>query len=145
MPGPDYHKGYYRVTDNDLIEASVVAHFSYDELGLRTMVTIHDGDPYTSAIANALAAAFREHGGAVPIVAQVAKGQTDMATVLAQFEEADPDGVFIPLFPIGGNDSASTGSPVRCLGRCDDDRRCRHIDDGGSCVAGVRRPLFHGT
>ena len=26
--GPDYHKGYYRVTDNDLIEASVVAHFS---------------------------------------------------------------------------------------------------------------------
>ena len=97
--GPDYHKGYYRVTDNDLIEASVVAHFSYDELGLRTMVTIHDGDPYTSAIANALAAAFREHGGAVPVVAQVAKGQTDMATVLAQFEEADPDGVFIPLFP----------------------------------------------
>ena len=97
--GPDYHKGYYRVTDNDLIEASVVAHFSYDELGLRTMVTIHDGDPYTSAIANALAVEFREHGGAVPVVAQVAKGQTDMATVLAQFEEADPDGVFIPLFP----------------------------------------------
>ena len=30
--GPDYHEGYYRVTDNDLIEAAVVAHFSYDEL-----------------------------------------------------------------------------------------------------------------
>ena len=97
--GPDYHKGYYRVTDNDLIEASVVAHFSYDELRLRTMVTIHDGDPYTSAIANAFAVAFREHGGAVSVVAQVAKGQTDMAAVLAQFNEADPDGVFIPLFP----------------------------------------------
>ena len=97
--GPDYHKGYYRVTDNDLIEASAVAHFSYDELRLRTMVTIHDGDPYTSAIANAFAVAFREHGGAVPVVAQVAKGQTDMATVLAQFEDAGPDGVFIPLFP----------------------------------------------
>ena len=29
---PDYYKGYYRVADNDLIEASIVAHFSYDEL-----------------------------------------------------------------------------------------------------------------
>ncbi len=97
--GPDYHKGYYRVVDNDLIEASIVAHFSYDELGLRTMVTIHDGDPYTSAISNAFAVAFRKHGGTVPVIAQVAKGQTDMAAVLARFEEAAPDGVFIPLFP----------------------------------------------
>ena len=97
--GPDYYEGYYRVTDNDLIEASIVAHFSYDELRLRTMVTIHDGDPYTSAIANAFAATFREHGGAVPVIAQVAKGQVDMAAVLARFDGAAPDGVFIPLFP----------------------------------------------
>jgi branched-chain amino acid transport system substrate-binding protein len=96
--GPHYHEGYYRVTDNDLIEASVVAHFSYDELGLRRMVTIHDGDAYTSSIANAFAVEFAKHGGAVPIVARVAKGQTDMAAVLARFEEAEPDGVFIPLF-----------------------------------------------
>ena len=96
--GPDYYKGYYRVADNDLIEASIVAHFSYDELGLRTMVTIHDGDPYTSAISNAFAVAFREHGGTVPVVAQVARGQTDMAAVLDRFDEADPDGVFTPLF-----------------------------------------------
>lgn len=98
-PGPDYYKGYYRVTDNDLIEASIVAHFSYDELRLRTMVTIHDGDPYTSAIANAFAVAFSEHGGAVPVIAQVEKGQADMAAVLARFDEVAPDGVFIPLFP----------------------------------------------
>ena len=96
--GPDHHKGYYRVSDNDLIEAGVVAQFSYDELELRTMVTVHDGDPYTSALANAFAVAFREHGGAVPVVARVEKGQADMAAVLAQFDEADPDGVFIPLF-----------------------------------------------
>ena len=56
--GPHYHQGYYRVTDNDLIEASIVAKFSYEELGLRTMVTIHDGDAYTSAISNAFATSF---------------------------------------------------------------------------------------
>ena len=97
--GPHHHEGYYRVIDNDLIEGGVVAQFSYDELGLRTMVTVHDGDPYTSALANAFADAFRERGGAVPVVAQVSKGQTDMAAVLARFSEAGPDGVFIPLFP----------------------------------------------
>ena len=40
--GPHHHKGYYHVTDNDLIEASVVAHFACDELGLRKVVTVHD-------------------------------------------------------------------------------------------------------
>ena len=97
--GPHRHAGYYRVTDNDLIEASIVAHFSFDELGLRTVVTIHDGDAYTSAIANAFAAEFGEHGGTVPVIARVEKGQTDMAAVLAEFGDAAPDGVFIPLFP----------------------------------------------
>ena len=97
--GPDHHEGYYRVTDNDLIEASVVARFSYDELGLRTMGTVHDGDAYTSAIANAFAVEFKAHGGEVQVIARVEKGQTDMAAVLASFEAAAPDGVFVPLFP----------------------------------------------
>ena len=97
--GPHYYKGYYRVADNDLIEASIVARFSYNERGLRTMVTIHDGDAYTRAIANEFAAAFRELGGTVPVIKEVTKGQTDMADVLDAFDEADPDGMFIPLFP----------------------------------------------
>ena len=95
----DYHKGYYRISDNDVIEAGLVADFSYNELGLRRVVTIHDGDAYTTALANAFAAAFSELGGAVPVIAEVDKGQADMAAVLAQMEEADPDGMFIPLFP----------------------------------------------
>ena len=37
--------------------------------------------------------------GAVPVVAQITKGQTDLAAVLAQFDAADPEGVFVPLFP----------------------------------------------
>ena len=97
--GPDHHEGYYRVTDNDLVEANVVVHFSYDELGLRTMGTVHDGDAYTSAIANAFAAEVRAQGGDVPVIARVEKGQADMTAVLAKIAAAAPDGVFIPLFP----------------------------------------------
>ena len=126
--GPHYHKGYYRVTDNDLIEASIVAKFSYEELGLRTMVTIHDGDAYTSAISNAFATAFRALGGAVPVVAQVKKGQTDMAAVLAQFDAADPEGVFVPLFP------TEAMSLIKQTARSDGLRGVTVIGGGGAFV-----------
>ena len=97
--GPDYHEGYFRVANNDLVMAGVVARFGYEELGLRRMAAVHDGDAYSSALANAFAAAFRGHGGFVPIVAQVAKGRTDMSAVLAELGAAGPDGVLLPLFP----------------------------------------------
>ena len=96
---PHYYKGYYRVADNDLIEAGIIARFSYEVLGLRTMVTVHDGDAYTLPFANAFAAAFLELGGTVPVIKKVTKGQTDMTAVLDAFDEADPDGMVIPLFP----------------------------------------------
>lgn len=97
--GPDYHEGYFRVENNDLVMAGVVARFGYEELGLRRMAAVHDGDAYTGALANAFAAAFRGRGGLVPIVAQIAKGQTDMSAVLAELDAAGPDGVLLPLFP----------------------------------------------
>ena len=61
------------------------------------MVTIHDGRIAKAfrtlllLLSESMAALFR--------VAQVAKGQTDMTAVLDRFDEADPDGVFISLFP----------------------------------------------
>ncbi len=97
--GGDYHAGYYRVANNDLITAGVVAKFSYEELGLRRMAAVRDGDAYTSALAGAFAVAFRGHGGEVPVIAQIARGQTDMAAVLAGLVDVEPGGVFFPLFP----------------------------------------------
>ena len=47
--GPDYHPGYFRVSNNDLYQARALADFAYRELGLRRMATVDDGDPYTTA------------------------------------------------------------------------------------------------
>ena len=99
--GPDYHPGYYRTANNDLHEAEAVAKFAYDDLGLRSMAVIHDGDPYSSGLANAFTAAFEQHGGSVA-VATVNKGDTDMIPVLTQVAAASPDGLFLPLFPAEG-------------------------------------------
>ena len=99
--GADYHPGYYRTANNDLYEAEAVAEFAYHDLGMREMAVIHDGDPYTSGLANAFTVAFEQWGGTVAI-ATVNKGDTDMIPVLTQVAAASPDGLFLPLFPDEG-------------------------------------------
>lgn len=96
--GSNYHAGYHRVASNDLYQAEAVADFVYNELGLRTMAAIHDGDPYTSGLTAAFKAAFEELGGTVA-VAMVNKGDTDMIPVLTELAAASPEGLFLPIFP----------------------------------------------
>ena len=95
--GPDYHPGYYRTANNDLHEARAVAQFAYNDLGLRRIAAIHDGDPYTTGLTGAFTTAFEELGGSVA-VASVSRGDTDMALVLTQIAAGSPDGLFSPLF-----------------------------------------------
>ena len=94
----DYHPGYFRVAVNDLFQARAVADFAYNKLGLRRMVAVDDGDPYTTALVGAFGNAFAAVGGEVPVRARIDKGQQDMTSVLAEFAEAGPDGIFFPLF-----------------------------------------------
>ena len=97
-PSSDRYPGYFRVSNNDLHQGSAVASFAWSDLGLRRVVTVDDGDPYTSALAGAFATGFRALGGEVPDQAVVSKGDAGMSGVLAQFAAAEPDGVFFPLF-----------------------------------------------
>ena len=95
--GSNYHPGYYRTSNNDLYQAEAVAQFAYNELGLRRMAAIHDGDPYTSGLTGAFTIAFEELGGSV-VIATVSRGDTDMVPVLTQIAAGSPDGIFFPLF-----------------------------------------------
>ena len=97
-PGSDHHPGFFRVANNDLYQVQAVAAFAYDELGLRRMVTMHDGDVYTTTAARVFESTFTERGGEVAFIGAVEKGQTDMTDLLAEFAAAEPDGIFMPLF-----------------------------------------------
>ncbi len=44
-PGTSHHLGYYRTSYNGV----------YEELGLSTAATVHDGDPHTRAVTKAFA------------------------------------------------------------------------------------------
>ena len=95
--GSNYYPGYYRTVSNDIYEAQAVAQFAYNELRLRRMAAIHDGDPYTSGLTDAFTAAFEGLGGSVA-VASVSRGDTNMTSVLTQIAADGPDGLFFPLF-----------------------------------------------
>ena len=99
--GSNYHPGYYRTANNDLYQAAAVAHFAYTELALRKMAAIHDGDPYTSGLTAAFAAAFEELGGSVTNVT-ISRGDTDMVPALTQIAAGGPEGLFFPLFQAEG-------------------------------------------
>ncbi len=95
--GTHYYPGYFRVVTNDLYRGRAVANFAWSKLGLRRMGAVHDGDPYTTALVSAFGNAFRSLGGEVTTAA-IAKGDTDMAEVLAAFATAGAEGLFLPLF-----------------------------------------------
>ena len=95
--GSNYYPGYYRTISNDIYKAQAVAQFAYNELRLRRMAAIHDGDPYTTGLTGAFATAFEELGGSVA-VASVSRGDTNMTSVLTQIAADGPDGLFFPLF-----------------------------------------------
>ena len=109
---PDYHPGYFRTANNDLYQGQAVADFAYSELGLRRMVSIDDGDPYTMGLTVAFGKVFRELGGEVAVTARIEKGTTDMADILEEFAEAEPDGIFFPLFIAEGSPFAEQVSEV---------------------------------
>ena len=102
-PDADYHAGYFRVSSNDLHQARALSDFVFNQLELGRVATLHDGDPYTSALVAAFADAFAALGGEVPVQAEVEKGETDMADVLVEFAAASPDAIFFPLFVTEGS------------------------------------------
>ncbi len=111
----DYHPGYYRTANNDLYQGKAVANFAYNELGLQRMVSIDDGDPYTTGLTVAFGDAFRALGGEVVGTAQIEKGDTDMRDILAAFAEVEPDGIFFPLFESEGSQFAEQVREVNGL------------------------------
>ena len=99
----DYHPGYFRVSSNDLHQARALSDFVYNQLELTRVATVHDGDPYTSALVEAFADAFSALGGEVPVRAEIEKDETDMTDVLEEFAAIGPDAIFFPLFVTEGS------------------------------------------
>jgi len=100
---PDSWPGYFRTAHNDIFQGAVAAKFAYNELGLRTAATIHDGSPYAESLQQVFADNFTELGGTITAQEAVNVGDTDMTGVLTSIAAGSPEILYFPIFePEGG-------------------------------------------
>ena len=89
---------FLRTAHNDNIQGRVMAEFVYNELGLRTAATIHDGSPYAEQLQQVFADVFRELGGEITAQEAVNVGDTDMRPVLTSIATDSPEMLYYPIF-----------------------------------------------
>lgn len=100
---PDHWPGYLRTAHNDLFQGRVAAEFAFNELGLRTAATIHDGSPYAESLQAVFADTFTELGGTVTLRTAVNVGDTDMKPVLTTVAADSPEIIYFPIFEPEGD------------------------------------------
>jgi branched-chain amino acid transport system substrate-binding protein len=96
--GGTYKPGYFRICHTDFFQGQVAAEFVYNELGARTLATIHDGSPYADQLQEVMANRFVELGGEVTFQGAVNVGDTDMRAVLTSVAADSPDVLYFPIF-----------------------------------------------
>jgi len=96
--GGTYKPGYFRICHTDFFQGQVAAEFAYNELGARTLATIHDGSPYADQLQEVMAAKFVDLGGEVTFQGAVNVGDTDMRAVLTSVAADSPDVLYFPIF-----------------------------------------------
>ena len=112
---PDHHPGYFRTAHNDLFQGRIAAEFAFNELGLTTAATVHDGSPYAQSLQQVFADVFTELGGTITAQEAVNVGDTDFKPVLTTIASGAPEIIYFPIFEPEGNLLASQKCEVSGL------------------------------
>lgn len=90
-------EGYYRTSDNDLLQGAAVARYLYQEKGVTRAAAAHNGDVYTESLAGAFADSFRELGGEITWFGAVDGSQEVMLPALAEMAAGSPQALYFPV------------------------------------------------
>lgn len=93
-----YQPGYFRTSHNDRFQGALSAQFAAMSLGVSSVATIDDGDPYTRGLAGAMANTFRSLGGEVVLQGVISRGEIDMSEVISAIAESGAELVYFPVF-----------------------------------------------
>jgi branched-chain amino acid transport system substrate-binding protein len=107
--------GYLRTAHNDEVQGAVAAQYAFNELGVTTAATIHDGSAYAEALQQVFADEFTALGGEVTAQEAVDRGQTDMSTVLSNIAADSPELLYFPIFTAEGGFVASQSGDISGL------------------------------
>jgi len=103
LTDPAKHKPFYlRTAHNDSIQGAAVANFAFNELGVTTAATIHDGSPYAEGLQAVFAEVFVSLGGTITTQEAVQVGQTDFNPVLTAIAAGEPEFLYYPIFVAEG-------------------------------------------
>lgn len=98
IKGDQWQEGYFRTATNDSYRVSSAAQFAYLELGVREVVTIDDGDPFTRGAVDIFSNELISLGGEVLFTGRVDKGDENMNPLLQTIAIYKPQMIYIPLF-----------------------------------------------
>jgi len=98
---PEY-AGFLRTIPSDIDQGRNDAMYVHDVLKAKTVVTIHDGSPYSQQLISVMGKRFTELGGKVLSEEAVAPTDVDMHPVLTRIATEHPDAVYFPVFIAAG-------------------------------------------
>lgn len=102
LTDPATHQpAFLRTIYNDKAQGEAVASFAFNVLGMRQMVTIHDGTPYPEQLQAAACQSFEQFGGQCIQQVQITSGQ-DLTTVLQTIAAYKPDVIYFPVYTTDG-------------------------------------------
>jgi len=107
-----WQPGYFRTAHNDLFQGRIAAEFVYNELGARSVATLHDGSPYADQLQQVFADTFESLGGTVTAREAVNVGDTDMNAVLTSIASGSPEVLYFPIFEPEANFVAAQSQDV---------------------------------
>lgn len=94
---------FFRTVPNHLHQATVAAHFAFEELGVRETAVIQDSSNFNSLLAQQFSSTFTQLGGSIIYQGSITLGQPDVGTLLTEMISTPPELVYLALFEPEGN------------------------------------------
>ncbi len=102
LTDPATHQaGFFRAIYNDKAQGKAVAEFAFSVLGLRHMVTFHDGTAYPKQLQQAACDSFEQLGGTCIQQIDLSAGP-DVSTILKNVAAQNPDVLYYPVYTKDG-------------------------------------------
>lgn len=97
----EHQPGFFRTIYNDKAQGKAVAEFAFRVLGLRTMSTIHDGQPYSKELQAAACENFEKLGGDCLGQIQIESG-SDISAKILWLSKLHTDVLYFPIYSVDG-------------------------------------------
>ncbi len=97
----DHQSGFFRTIYNDRAQGKAVAEFAFKVLGLRTMSTIHDGQPYSKELQATACENFEKLGGICLGKIQIESG-SDISAQILWLSKLHTEVLYFPIYSADG-------------------------------------------